>query len=172
MPKDYAPPKTRVDDADKGERPHDEIIKANLLDGVYKPEYPDKKVVDNVIKLISNGKIENKDELSAAALDAYKQNRTTEFQNAINRKLEQMKSPYRLRIDDSMAAVQDIGSLNIQLINRDARKIADNCTASIDNSPKVPSPHIHRSPFEQQRQQELPSDWPRLDIFEPPTRRK
>lgn len=173
MSKDVAPPTTHVGDTGIQERTPDQEP-ANIYDQIFTRGYADKAAVDNVANLVSKGKIENKDEVLSQALKACDNNQTKAFQNAVNEKLEQMNSSYRIKIDDSMAHVQDIGGIQVDLIDQDSRKVADSCSRTIDNSPKVPGPPtgfpLQPAP-ETPPTQQLPSDWPRLDIVVPPTRR-
>lgn len=171
MPNDYddlKPPSTHV--GDRGDR-RTQMADANapLIEELFKA-YPDAKVVDNIVSKISAGKIQDKDCLANEAVRAHSQAQTRQLQEAVNKKLSDAKSPYRIKIDDSRAGVQDIGSVSVDLIDTSGRKVVDTCARSIDNAPKLPVPvfpDIHRPEPQPQPQPQLPSDWPRLDIVDP-----
>ena len=171
MPNDYddvKPPTTHVGDI--GDR-RGQMADGNapLLEQIFKT-YPDAKLVDNIVSMVSNGKIQDKAGLANEAANAHSQSQTRQVQDAVNKKLADAKSPYRIKIDDSMAGIQDIGSISVDLIDTSSRKVLDTCARPIDNSPRVPypeRPYIDKTPVQQ-----WPSDLPRLDIVDPPSRRK
>lgn len=162
MPRDLSPPTTHVDDAAGGYRPHT-ADSSTMWDQVYTKDYADKKAVDDVIKAISSGKISDKDCVSQQALKAHNLNQVQEFQDAVNKKLNDMGSPYLLKVDDSKKpTAQDAGYVAVSLISKDTRKVADSCGSSMSSQP------IKRSPWDapiQVQQEPLPSGWPQLDII-------
>jgi hypothetical protein len=172
MPNEYddvKPPTTHVGDI--GDR-RGQMADGNspLIERVFNKAYPDAKLVDNIVSMVSDGKIQDKGGLANEAANAHAQSQTRQLQDAVNKKLADAKSPYRIKIDDSMAGVQDIGSISVDLIDTSSRKVVDTCARPIDNSPRVQypeRPHIDRPPVQQ-----MPSDLPRLDIVDPPSRRK
>ncbi len=91
----------------------------DFIEKLFNRDYPDKKAVESVADAVASGKIEHKDEVAGEALKAFRGQQTNEFERAVNKKLEEMNSPYKIKIDDSFAGIQDIGNLSVDLIERE-----------------------------------------------------
>lgn len=169
MPNDYdlKPPSTHAgDQRDRREQRYADA-NASLIDQVLKPPGPDGRVVDNLVWLISDGKITDKNAFLNQVLDAQALGQTKQLQDAVNKKLADNGSAYRIKIDDSMASAEDIGSIKVDLLDLGARKLSDTCSRSINNGPKIPeAPHVDLP-----QAQQLPPEWPRLDIVDPGRRK-
>ncbi len=108
-----------------------------------------------------------------------------DFTSALNEQLEKLGSNYRLKTDYSHAGIQDIGYISIDLYDKNSGKRVDGCGIPIDNSPRIPGPPDWRLPewppnpgkippeeWPPNPGKILPEEWPRLDIFEPPSKRR
>lgn len=145
---------------------------AGIVREILKGESNDKLSIEKVAKIAAEGKFD-KDGASTvayAALDAYEKRGVEAFERAVNRKLEEMKSPYRISVDTTFAGIQDIGHLGVALVDSRNGKVVDKCGASVNNSPRVPHPPFEFPPFENPGKV-LPPEWPRLDLPEFPKKR-
>lgn len=150
---------------------NDSLIRT--IQELYQPKFPDRKSVEETAKLAASGKFDqdSRAAVAGAAYEAYQKGGTYAFEAAVNKKLEEMKSPYRIKVDESLAKVQDVGYLGVELIDKRTGKTVDSAACSINNSPRVPEPPFHfNERFKQEDQ--LPPDWPRLDIPEFPGKKK
>jgi hypothetical protein len=162
---DWKPP------TEKPERPEHLPTLIDLL----KPTEKQEKQAEQFAKLVgADGKFTDAAKAGEMLREAYYGGHFRLMEHLINKQLEKNGSASRIKFDDSMAHVQDIGGVAVYIKDAKTGKETDNCGFPIDNSPRLPLPFDrHPSPLiENPRQNELPPDWPRLDIIDPSPRNR
>lgn len=102
----------------------------------------DKKMEEKAAEIagkVFDGKLSKNDEqdVQSAIRQAHFGGTLRQLEKAINKQLKAAGSEFRVEIDDTMAKVQDIGSVSFAVKNSDG-KIVCGTVASINNTPQVP----------------------------------